>query len=256
MNSLFQRILKFIQSNAHSFLNKYEDPIKLSEQAIRDLKKNYDESLKGLAEIKSVIITTKRNMKNYFYIAKDYTRKANMLQKNAQAKLISQEEADRLSLEALTKKKNALEEYSKLEENLKNYEAMAGKMQSKISDLKMQIQKYESELTTLKARYKVANSTKKINQQLAKINSDSATAMLEDMKTRVDEEEALASAYDEMIYLESDIDKEINNAIGTSYDSEVHNELSAIKNKLIGTNKESNSDNDPGKDLKDKLDEE
>ena len=254
MNNLFQRILKFIQSNAHAFLNKYEDPIKLSEQAIRDLKKSYDESLKGLAEIKSVIITTKRNMKNYLSVAKDYTRKANMLQRNAQNNLISQEEADRLSLEALTKKKNALDEYNKLEENLKNYEAMAGKMQSKVSDLKMQIQKYESELTTLKARYKVANSTKKINQQLAKIGPDSATAMLEDMKTRVDEEEALAGAYDEMIYLESDIDKEIDKAIGTSYDSDVHNELSAIKNKLIGTTKEENFDADPSKDLKDELD--
>lgn len=253
MYSLIERFFKFIQSNAHSFLNRFEDPIKLSEQAIRDLKQNYDESLKGLAEIKATAITTNRNIEEKKQIAADYERKAMMLLKNAQAGKLSQEEADRLASEAIKKKQNALDEVSKLTADLTKYKEMSGKMETKIYDLKNQISSRESELSTLKARYKVAKSTKKINQQLSAIGSESATAMLEDMKTRVQEEEALASAYDEMIYLESDVDKEINKALGTTYSADVQDELTAMKTKLIGTQK---SSDDPSKDLKNKLDEE
>ena len=233
MAGLIQRFFKFIQSNAHAFLSKFEDPVKLAEQSIRDLKQNYDESLKGLAEVKAISISTKRNIEEKKQIAADYERKALMLLQNAQNGKLSQEEADRLASEALNKKNNAIKELTKLSADLQQYDAMTQKMESKIVDLKSQINHWESELTTMKARYKVAKSTKKINQQLSAIGSESTTAMLEDMKTKIQEEEALASAYDEMNYLESDIDKEINNAIGTAYSEDVQMALSELKTKML-----------------------
>ena len=242
MAGLIQRFFKFIQSNAHAFLSKFEDPVKLAEQSIRDLKQNYDDSLKSLAEVKAVAISTKRNLEDRKQVAADYERKALMLLQNAQSGKISQEEADRLASEALNKKNNAIKEITKLSADLQQYEQMTQKMESKIVDLKSQINHWESELTTMKARYKVAKSTKKINQQLSAIGSDSTTAMLEDMKTKIQEEEALASAYDEMTYLESDIDKEIDKAIGTSYSEDVQLALAELKTKML-TDKSSASSN-------------
>lgn len=240
MYSLIKRFFKFLQSNAHSILNKFEDPIKLAEQSIRDLKQNYDESLRSLAEVKAISITTRRHIMDKKQIAADYERKALMLLQNAKNGKISIEEAERLASEAIVKKNNAIKELTQLTADINNYEIMAQKMETKIIDLKNQINHWESELTTMKARYKVAKSTKKINQQLASISSDSTTAMLEDMKTKIQEEEALATAYDEMLYLESDIDKEINKAIGTTYSPDVQNELEALKTKMLTDNQNKN----------------
>lgn len=261
MAGLIQRFFKFIQSNAHALLSKFEDPVKLAEQSVRDLKQNYDESLKGLAEVKAIAITTKRNIEDKKQIAADYERKALIILQNAQNGKLSQEEADRLASEALNKKNNAIKEITKLSADLQNYEAMTQKMETKIVDLKSQINHWESELTTMKARYKVAKSTKKINQQLSAIGSESTTAMLEDMKTKIQEEEALASAYDEMTYLESDIDKEIDKAIGTTYSDDVQSALAELKMKML-TDKSSASSNaenidtsaDSTSDLKRELD--
>ena len=233
MYSLIKRFFKFVQSNAHSMLSKFEDPIKLAEQSIRDLKQNYDESLRGLAEIKAISITTKRQIEEKKQIAADYERKALMLLQNARMGKLSQQEAERLASEAIIKKNNAVKELTRLTADINHYEQMTQKMEGKIVDLKSQISHWESELNTMKARYKVAKSTKKINQQLVSIGSDSTVAMLEDMKTKIQEEEALASAYDEMLYLESDIDKEIDKAIGTSYSPDVQQALEELKIKLL-----------------------
>mgnify|MGYP001242682982 FL=1 len=40
MAGLFQRLFKTGQAEAHALVDKFEDPIKMSEQAIRDLKKD------------------------------------------------------------------------------------------------------------------------------------------------------------------------------------------------------------------------
>lgn len=256
MYDLIKRFFKFIQASAHSLLSKFEDPVKLAEQSVRDLKHDFDESMKNLAEVKAIAITTKRNIEDKKQIAADYERKALALLENAKNGKLSQEEADRLASEALKKKASAVAEIEKFSTDLKNYEAMSKKMETKIVDLKSQITKWESELSTLKARYQVAKSTKKINQQLASIGSESTTAMLEDMKTRIQQEEALAEAYDDLTYIESDIDKEINDAIGTTYSADIQNQLSELKSKLLTDSSAKDETSDSASDLKKDLDDE
>ena len=250
MAGIIQRFFKFIQASAHSFLSRFEDPIKLTEQGIRDLKHDYDENMRGLAEIKAIAITTKRNMEERKQVALDYERKALLLLQNAQNGTLSQEEADRLASEALNKKNNAIQEATKFAVDLQNYENMTRTMENKLVSLKKQISNWESELTTLKARHKVAKSTRKINQQLCTLSTDSTTAMLADMKTKIQEEEALATAYDQMIYLESDIDKEINNAIGTTASADTQIALAELKAKML-TDK--SAQNDDLSNMKDQL---
>ena len=59
---LLQQLFKVIQSFLHAFVNKIQDPILMAEQGIRDLKKDYDNSMRGLAEIKSLSIETKNKI--------------------------------------------------------------------------------------------------------------------------------------------------------------------------------------------------
>ena len=76
MAGIFQRLFKTGQAEAHAIVDKLEDPIKMSEQAIRDLKKDLQESLKALAEVKAISIRLSRESEDHRRRAEDYERKA------------------------------------------------------------------------------------------------------------------------------------------------------------------------------------
>ena len=230
--NIFQKLFKVMQSFLHAFVNKIQDPILMAEQAIRDLKKDYDTSMKGLAEIKSLAIETQNKIAEQTEIAKDYEKKALTLLQKAQSGDLSQADADRLASEALKKKQTAVENIKKYTLDAKNYTAMSEKMESKIANLKEQIQNWEDEVKTLKARHRVAVTSRKISKQMVSMSDNNAQALLENMKERVHKEESMAQAYEEMTTIETDIDKEINAAIGTTYSSEVQQSLLELKKQI------------------------
>ena len=79
-----------------------------------------------------------------------------------------------------------------------HHDQMVAKLQSNVGDLKSKITQYENQLTTLKARYKTAQATSKLNKQLAQVDSSGTVAMLEKMNEKVGESEALALAYGDL----------------------------------------------------------
>ena len=85
MAGIFQRLFKTGQAEAHAMVDKLEDPIKMSEQAIRDLKKDLQESLKALAEVKAISIRLSRESEDHRRRAEDYERKAMLLLQKAES---------------------------------------------------------------------------------------------------------------------------------------------------------------------------
>ena len=67
---------------------------------------------------------------------------------------------------------------------------------------------------------------------MVSMSDNNAQALLENMKERVHKEESMAQAYEEMTTIETDIDKEINAAIGTTYSSEVQQSLLELKKQI------------------------
>ena len=116
--------------------------------------------------------------------------------------------------------------------DVKNYESMANTMETKIDNLKQQINHWEGEIKTLKARHKVAITSQKINKQMISMSDNNAQALLENMKEKVNKEEALSAAYNEMTSIENDIDAEINAAIGTQYSNDVQQQLLELKKQV------------------------
>ena len=74
--NVFKRLFKIGEAEAHSAIDKLEDPIKLTEQGIRDLKKDLDSSLKALAEVKALSIRSKNDVQTHKNKASDYESKA------------------------------------------------------------------------------------------------------------------------------------------------------------------------------------
>ena len=54
--SIFSRLFKIGQAEAHTVVNRLEDPIKMMEQGIRDLKRDLQGAMTGLAEVKGVAV--------------------------------------------------------------------------------------------------------------------------------------------------------------------------------------------------------
>ena len=99
--SILKKVFKIGQAEAHSLLDQLENPIKLTEQGIRDLKNDLDESIKALAEVKAIAIRTRTSISQHEEAAKDYEKKAMLILNKAQEGGISNEEADRLATQFL-----------------------------------------------------------------------------------------------------------------------------------------------------------
>ena len=97
MVSIFQRIFKVTQSEVHAGMDKFEDPIKMSEQGIRDLKKSLQASMVSLAQVKSLAIRLQKETDDHKKRAADYERKAMLLLKRMQGGEMEGAEAERLA---------------------------------------------------------------------------------------------------------------------------------------------------------------
>ncbi len=234
--NLFKRIFNVGKAEAHSVVDKLEDPIKMTEQGIRDLKKDLDNALKALAEIKSLAIRARNDFNTAQAKAKDYEKKAILLLKKAESGTMDVAEAERLATQALTKKEENIQAMEQARVDKEKFENNVAQMERKINQLKKQISTFENELKTLKARVKVSTATKNINKQMAGIDSSSTVAMLERMKEKVAEEEALAEAYGDVADGNRSLDDEIDRALEDDSTLKASADLEALKAKL-GMNK-------------------
>jgi phage shock protein A len=226
--NIFKRLFKIGEAEAHSAIEKMEDPIKLTEQGIRDLKADLAKSIEALAEVKAITIRSRNDEKKYTDMARDYEQKAIAILKKED---INDTDKDRLAEQALLKKEenaanaqNAKAEYEKTSKSVQEIEA-------KINKLKSTISQWENELRTLKSRVKVSKAQTNLNKQMAQIDSNSTVSMLERMRDKVAQEEAKAEAYGEIAESNTSIEEEINKAAYTT-STKASDQLAALKKKL------------------------
>ena len=232
MSNIFSRLFKIGQSQAHAAIDKIEDPIKMIEQGIRDLKMDLESSLNSLAEVKSIAIRMGKDTEQSMSKVNDYERKAMLLLQNGQSGKIDMAEAERLATEAIIKKEEFEKKAVDAKRQYEEQNRMVEKLQNNIMTLKSKITSYENQLVTLRARSKTAESVKKINRQMAQIDSSGTIAMLEKMKTKVEENEALAAAYGDIVSPERSLDEQINAALLPNEQIEAKDKLAELKAKL------------------------
>jgi phage shock protein A len=228
--SIFQRMFRMGKAEVNSTLDKFEDPIKMTEQGIKDLKNDLQSAMTSLAEVKGQTIRLKKQAEENRLAAEDYERKAMLLLQKAQSGDLDAAEADRLAGEALGRKEDAATRAQRLAADAQQQEATGANLQGQVDKLKSTIASYENDLITLRARAKTAAATKKINKQLAKVDSSGTVAMLERMKERVDEDESLAQAYGDLAGQPTSPDDEIDKALAGGGSSDA--KLAALKAKM------------------------
>ncbi|MBO6213449.1 PspA/IM30 family protein [Algoriella sp.] len=227
--NIFKRIFRIGQAEIHSVVEKMEDPIKMTEQGIREMRDDLNQSLEAYAKVKAMAIRSQNNVEKKKLEAADYERKAILLLEKANRNEISIDQAENLAKEALGLKNQLLEEITELENQVIIHEKSANEVHKNVEILKFNINKWENELAILKARVKVADATKLVNKQMAKIDANSTISMLERMKEKVEEDEALAQAYGSMSTQNKSADDQINETLKGDL---IQNELDALKLKI------------------------
>lgn len=229
--NIFKRLLTIGKAEIHSVIESFEDPINLTEEGIREMKEQLAKSIEALAQLKALAIRKKNEAETEEQTAKDYYNKAVVIVQKAEKGEVEAAEADRLAKEVLKKQTASLENAKTLQkEHEKQYDECE-KMQGSINHLKSSIAKWENELKTLRARVQVSEATKDINQKMTQMDTGSTVSMLEKLKDRVVQQEALAEAYSDISKSAKSIDEEID-AMVNNNDTKAEEALNRLKETL------------------------
>ncbi|MGB5944181.1 MAG: PspA/IM30 family protein [Leeuwenhoekiella sp.] len=229
--NIFKRLFRIGEAEANSAIDNMEDPIKMTEQGIRDMKADLEKSLEALAQVKALAIRAKNDQDEYLNKAEDYQSKAIIILKKAHSKEMDAAEADRLAKEALTKKEEAQQHVDRAKKESDKFDTNVAQLQKNIQTIKSNISNWENELKTLKARVKVSTATKNLNKQMSEIDSSGTVSMLERMKEKVAQEEALAEAYGDIANASKSIDDELDKAADTTV-AKADDDLERLKAQL------------------------
>jgi phage shock protein A len=236
MWSFIKRLWKIVVGNLHDVADKFEEPITMTKQGIRDLETQLKESLQSYAEVKAIAIRSKNEVQKSAQAAEDYKRKAMALLHKAQ-KGHNPAESERLAAESMAQRGHKLNLYKTSLASQEKYEKMVNSMNRNIKSLKSQVAKWKNELKSLEARQKAANAGLKINKVMAGMDSTRTLEMLNKLKERVENDEALSDAYGEMADIGKSLDEEINEAIagheGNDALQALKEEMGLIKKEII-----------------------
>lgn len=230
--SVFKRLFKIGQAEANAAIDKLEDPIKMTEQGIRDMKDELAKSLKGLAEIKALAIKAGNEAAANRDKATEYEHKAMLLLQNAQRGQMALTEAERLATEALIKRESHLKTAIREAQDEQRFAGSAEQLEGSIRQLKDRITHWEDELKNLRAKVKVSEATAQVNKQLANLDASGTEAMLDRMRQKVLEQEALAQSYVQIAESNKSIDVEIDNALESAARHQATLALEEMKSKL------------------------
>ena len=236
MWSFVKRLWNILVGNLHEVADKFEQPITMTKQGIRDLETQLKESLESFAQVRAVAIRSKNEVSKAAQEAEDYKKKAMALLHKAQ-KTTNSGNAERLAAEAMAQREQKLQLYQTHLVTQQKYEKMVAGMGAKIKRLKREVSKWKSELKSLESRQKAAVAGLKINKVMAGMDSGKTLEMLNKLKERVENDEALSEAYGEMAVATKSIDEEINAALeghqGMDALQALKEEMGIIKKEVI-----------------------
>jgi phage shock protein A len=229
--NLFKRIFRIGQAEIHAAVEKMEDPVKMTEQGLRDLREDLAEATEAYARVKALAIRTENEKAVCQKESLGYGEKAILIMQKAQQGEVEIGKAEQLAREALSLRRQYYTDAENLAAQALTHQQSSQEMLRNIEILRENMAKWEKELKTLRARVKVSKATQQVNKQLAQLDTNGTIAMLERMKEKVEDQEALSKAYGEIARDKNTLKEELNKILKDDTLS-IETDLAAIKNKL------------------------
>lgn len=186
---IFDRITTVFKSNVNDLIDKAEDPEKMLKQLMVDMEQDLINVRK---EVAKAIQTEKRLHQQYSQNNKQ------ALQWEEKATLALQKGREDLAREALSRRNTyqgtADGFKGQWESQNKNVETLKGKL----SELERKINEARIKKDLLVSRSRQAKAQEQINKTMGKIGTSSAMSAFDRMEDKVNDQEALAAAYDDL----------------------------------------------------------
>jgi phage shock protein A len=202
MIALFRRIAKIFEAKTNAAIDRAEDPVAMLEQGLRDLDNHFKTSVEGLIGQKTVGKKLEHQLSNLVSISENYEKKAISILTKVKKNEINKEDGERQALNLLTEKSRYESMAQKIKDQKEKQNSEIEKAEKQIQSLKLLIFNKKNEIQVLKARSKASQSRVSINKQLSKLNTNDTLVMMERMKDKIDENDALADAYEELYVID------------------------------------------------------
>ncbi|GIP42614.1 phage shock protein A [Paenibacillus sp. J45TS6] len=214
--SLFKRFRDLTMSNINALIDKAEDPIKMTDQYIRDMQKDLEDAEKAVA----AQIAIEKKFKALYEEQEALVKK-----REEQAHTAAKAQNIDLARRALEEKKNAEAKLTEYKTSFEQNKASADNLRSKLEQMRKQLTEMKNKRETLVARYNAAKAQTEINKAMSGFGSDTAASGMKRMEEKMLQAEAHAEASNEMNSKEKSLDEEFENM---GKDKEVEDELAAL----------------------------
>ncbi|MDN4079520.1 PspA/IM30 family protein [Paenibacillus polymyxa] len=214
--SIFKRLRDLTMSNINAIIDKAEDPVKMTDQYIRDMQDDLEDAEKAVA---AQIAIEKR-------FKQQYEEQAALVKKREeQAHTAAKAQNVDLARRALEEKKSAEQKMNEFQAGYEQNKAAADNLRGKLDEMRRQLTEMKNKRETLVARYNAAKAQTEINKAMNGFSSDTATAGLKRMEEKMLQAEARAEASNEMASKEKSLDEEFKEL---DKKSAVDDELAAL----------------------------
>lgn len=187
--SLFKRLRDLTLSNVYALIEKAEDPIKLTDQYIRDMTEDLQDAEKAVA---SQIALEKKFKKLY------EEQEALFQKRNEQSHIAVQEGNLDLARRVLEDKQAVEKKMIEYKEAHAENQLLANNLRAKLDEMRKQLEDMKNKRDTLVARYQAAKTQTEINKKMSSFGSSTASAGMKRMEEKMLQAEAMAEASNDL----------------------------------------------------------
>lgn len=231
--SIFDRLFRIGAAEANAAVDKLEDPAKMAEQILRELRANYQQAIQGEAEIKAMALQHRASELKSRNAADDWEKKANELLDRIETKQLDEAKGTELANKAAEAHQAALNEANEYAKMAEKEESAVAVMDLKIKQIKDQIAETESRAQMIQSRAKTAEVSEKISKTLSSVDTDGLMATLNRMDQKASAQEFRAAAYAQIDDSTLSTEQEINKALGAGTSSSALEAIKAKRTKLL-----------------------
>lgn len=225
---ILDRMSRLIRANVNDLIDRAEDPEKMMNELLREMSASIRDARTQVASM----IAQEKEIEADLQAARRDEREWQQ-----KAELAVTRGRDDLAREALRRKNDAAELATVYEHHLSSQQEMVEKLKGQLRVLEAKHQEAESKRGILIARHRRAQAQQRVTETFSTLPELSAASELDRMERRIRSEEARADA---MVELEQDsIEWQFAEL---EVDSDVENELAALKASLGGEEAKSLSD--------------
>ncbi len=217
--SIFKRLRDLTMANLYALIEKAEDPVKMTDQYLRDMQEDLEEAEKAVA----AQIALEKKFKQLYEEQEALVKK-----REEQAHIAAQAKNVELARRALEEKKAAEQKMAEYKASYEKNRETANQLREKLAEMRKQISELKEKRETLVARANAAKAQQNINKAMAGMSSDTALAGLKRMEEKVMQMEAQAEASGEIYQKAKSLDEEIAKL---NKDKEIEDELAALLKK-------------------------